>query len=383
MEIRIFDPPTARAPTFRTAGRATAATAVTTVERLYTPGYFTIEIPREARHGDKLEIGRLVLIGGAFWGLIDDLSLSANTSGDILTVSGRQLKGMTQDRITIPPAATQVVGAQGYDPADGPTETIMKHYVSVNMGADATLERRRIYGLEIAADQGRGIAQDKYLSRHEVLSDVLSALGEAAELGYDIRPDLSRHRFVFDVIQGVDHTALQSQRTRVLFDLARKTALSQQYQHNTSDSRNLFYTTMAGSEFADETLTVTYVREGEEEPEGLRRREKHLSVSADTPVAGEEYNELRRLALIQAEEFRPAESFQCEIAPEGRYIYGRDYQLGDLVSIRNAAWGVTMHARLTEMQTDYSASGITRTATFGAAPLNIISRLRRQIAKGE
>lgn len=381
VEIRIFDPPESGTPTFRTSGRATASTGVTLVERLYTPGYFTAAIPWEARHADQLKLGRLAMIDGAFWGIIDDLAISAEAAGQTLTVSGRQLKGLTMDRITIPPGFTAVAGAQSYDAQTGTTETIMKHFVSANLGPAAPANRA-VCGLELAPDLGRGVAGDKYMSRHEVLSDVLAALGEAAELGYDIVPDLARHKLVFDVAEGLDHTAGQSSRKRVIFEIARKTVLSQAYRRNTSDSRNLFYTTMAGSEFADEALTVTYIRDGEDEPVGIRRREKHLDVSADTPVAGDEYNELKRLALIEAEAFRSAESFTCELA-EGPYVYRTDYRVGDLVTVRNKEWGVTMNARLTEMETEYGSGGVRHTATFGTAPLNVFGRLKRQIAKGE
>lgn len=381
VEIRIFDPPEAGSPVFRNVGRSTAATGVTTVERLYTPGHFTVEIPWEARHAEKLVQGRLVWIAGAYWGIVDDVGLAADAGGQMLTVSGRQLKGLAEDRITIPPDFTQVSGAQGYDAVTGTTEAVMKHFVQANM-INPAQPSRALYGLETAPDLGRGVAQDKYMSRHEALSGVLSALGEAAELGWDILPDLEGHRLVFDVVEGQDHTALQSERKRVVFEVERKTALAQRYSRNTSDSRNLFYATLAGSEFADEALTVTYLREGEEEPVGIRRREAHLNLSADTPVAGDEYNELRRLALIEAERYRDAESFTCEIAPDGLYRYGRDYALGDLVTVRSRSWGITMHARLTELQTQYGPGGFTRTATFGKAPLNVLGRMKRQIAKG-
>ena len=381
IEIRIFDPPEAGTPTFRTAGRVTAATAVTAVERLYTPGYFSIEIPREARHAMELKPGRLVLVDGAFWGILDDLALEAGTEGDMLAVSGRQLKGLMLDRITIPVGFSGVAGTQGYDAVTGPTETLMQHFVRANLGADAQ-PQRRLFGLELAEDLGRGFPEDRYMSRHEVLSDVLAALGEAAGLGWDLTPDLERHKFVFDVIQGADHTAEQSARKRVILEIPRKTALSQHYRRNTSDSRNLFYATMAGAEFADEALTASYVREGEEEPVGIRRREKHLEIVADTPAAGAEYQELKRLALLEAEAFRPARSFTCTLPP-GPYRYGADFALGDRVTIQNRDWGVSMHAPLTEMQTAWNSGGLTRTATFGAAPLNVFGRLRRMIGKGQ
>ncbi len=380
VEIRIFEAPEAERPAFRTAGRAMAATAVTVVERLYTLGYFSIEIPREARHAMELKPGRLVLVDGTFWGIVDDLSLSAGTEGEALAVSGRQLKGIMQDRITIPAGFSGVAGTQGYDAVTGPTETLMQHFVRSNLG-EAAQPQRRLFGLEIAPDRGRGILEDRYMSRHQVLSEVLAALGEAAGLGWDLTPDLERHKFVFDVVQGADHTALQSARKRVIFEIPRKTVLAQQYQKNASDSRNLFYATMAGAEFADEALTVSYTREGEAEPAGIRRREQHLEVSADTPAAGTEYQELKRLVLLQAEAFRSAEAFSCALAP-GPYRYGADFALGDRVTIRNRAWGVSMDAPLTEMQTTWSSSGLTRTATFGRAPINVFGRLRRMIGRG-
>lgn len=356
-----------------------AANSVTLVERLYTPGYCTIEVPWTSRHAGELRPGRLVLIDGAFWGVLDDLDLSAASDGETLTLSGRQLKGLTADRITIPPACSEVAGAQGYDAVTGTTEALMKHFVAANL--DNPLQPgRRLFGLELAPDLGRGLPDDRYMSRHEILSDVLAALGEAAGLGYDLTPDLTRHRFVFDVVQGEDHTAGQSDRKRVIFEIPRKTALSQRYQKNTSDSRNLFYATMSGAEFADEALTVSYIREGEEEPVGIRRREKHLEISADTPIAGEEYHELRRLALVQAEAFRSAEAFTCELAP-GPYVYRRDFRVGDRVTIQNKDWGITMDAPLTEIQTAYTGSGIAYTATFGSAPLNVFGRLKRQISR--
>jgi len=376
--IRIFDPPVIDSPRFVTRGMITEATNINTVERLYTPGYFSIDVPIDARHADKLTEGRLVLVDGQFWGIVDDISCSWQATGGVLTVTGRQLKGLVQDRITIPPAAAEVVGAQGYDTATGDTESVMKHFVAVNLGQDAAASRQ-VYGLEIAAQGGRGVQDDKYISRHDNLDEVLASLGEAAGLGYDIVPDLANHKFIFDVVDGQDHTGGQSDRMRVIFDVERKTALSQSYAHNTSDSRNLFYATLGGAEFEDEALTAKYVLDDADEPVGIRRREKHLSISVDTPVAGDEYNEMKRLVLIQAEDYRAAESFTCEIPSGGRYKYREDYRVGDIVTVRNGRLGVSMDTRITEMEMQWGSNGLTMSATFGKAPLNVFGQLKRQI----
>ncbi len=380
MDIRIYIPPEEAHPRFQTAGRVTGATSAIVVERLYTPGYWEAQVPTEARHAGEIAEARLVRLDDGAWGIVDTLRYAQDSGGDILTASGRLLSGLVLDRLTIPPVFNAVSGAQGYDTVNGSTETCMKHFVAANL-CNASQPTRLVWGLEVAPDLGRGTAADKYMSRHDIVADVLADLGEAAGLGYDIVPDLPRHKLVFDVIAGEDHTAGQSQRVRVIFDIDRKTALSQTYDHDLQDEKNVFYTTMEGAELADEALTVTYIRDGETEARGLHRRETHLSVSGETPAAGQEYAELKRKALMEAERYRAAESMTVEIA-ESPYIYREHFRLGDLVTVRNCRWGVTMDARVTEMKTEYSSSGIRHTVTLGTAPLTVFGRLRRQIKGG-
>ena len=358
-----------------------AAVSCTLTQNLDAPGDFEFAIPCDARYADQLAIGRLVRIDKDFWGIVDGLRFDATQQGQLLTVSGRDLKGIVANRITIPPQAAAVQGAQGYDAQSGATETILKHYVDANLVTTPLQPARSVAGLTIAPDLRRGVADDRYITRHDPLDAVLEELCRAAGLGYDIVPDLEAGEYVFDVVQGIDRSGEQSERPRIVFDPARKSAVSQTYTHTGRDARNVFYATLSGAAFADEALTMTYVRDGEDEAAGLARREQHLSISADTPTAGGEYDELRRYALIEAERYRPARSFACDIL-DGRARYGVDYFLGDMVSVKNADWGVCMTARLVSMTTSYTEQGVGRTATFGTPALNVFGRLRRQIRQG-
>ncbi len=380
IEIRIFEPVTAQRPTFGRVGITQMAKNISMTTNLSAPGYFSFSMPMGAKYAEKIQVGQLVLIDRLFWGLISSVVYNAAADGETLTVSGTDLKGLVAHRITMPYQASGQMGSHGYDAVQGTTEAVMKHYVDVNMVNPFQLSRR-VVGLAIAPDQGRGVAQDKYASRHQPLDEVLGQLADAAGLGYDIVPNLEKNAYIFDVVQGVDRSGLQSDRPRVVFDISRGTAQSQSYQHSIQDARNVFYATMSGAEFEDEALTMLYTRDGEDEAQGLFRREQHLAISADTPVAGEEYNELRRYALIEAENYRPAESFQCSILDD-RLQYFRDYFVGDMVTVQNRAWGVVMQTRLTAMTMDYSGEGIVRTATFGKAPLNVFGRIKRQIKGG-
>lgn len=379
VEVRIFSPPGRRRPEFIQKVITQKTGDIRLVERLYQPGNFELNMPLAHRAVDRIEIGDFVRIDGYFWGVIEDVQELESVGERRLILSGSDLKGLTLRRGTIPPDTpdSELVGTQGYDVVKGTTEHCIKHYVEANMIGDG---KRGIPGLVIAPDQSRGVAEDKYMSRHDNLGEVvLKELAEAAGLGYDIVPDLMAGTMIFDVIEGTDRSGEQQDRPPVIFEPPRKSATASDYKHGTRDSKNVLYVTKSGAQYADEALTMAYYREDEaDEAVGLDRREVFLTISADTPEPGEEYNELERLALIRAEDYRPTESFSCDIS-ESRYFYREHYWLGDKVTARNSSRTVTMHAPIIEVQTDYSMSGIKRKATFGTAPLNVFGRIRRQI----
>lgn len=380
VEIAVYRPATAEQPTIERLAVTNQASSVTTDARLYEGGNFTINIPSGARAAPKFSVGQFVRIGREFWGLIQDIQHTANAGGRTTAISGTQLKGITRNRITVPPNTSEsaLSGAQGYDVKKGATETIMKYFVANNMSSG----KRAIYGLAIAADRGQGEIDDKYMTRHDNLSDVLKALGEAAGVGYDIVPSLTSSRLTFDIISGANRSGAQSLLPPVVFSVPRKTIESISYSYKTSNSKNVFYTTMSGAEYADEALTMMYCREDEKQtPNGLERVEMHMTVNADTPVDGGEYDELQRLALIQAEGYRPTESFTCDVS-DSRHRFGEDYFLGDIVTVQDKEWGISTDAPVTAMVTNYTSSGIVRTATFGTTVLNVFGLLKRQIKQG-
>lgn len=345
-------------------------------ENFFSPGSFELKISTAERYADQLQKYRLVRIAGRFWGLIYAVQYEGG-AGEFLTVRGRDLKGLTADRLTVPTELVGVRGTAGYDAIIGPTETVLKHFAQNNF-FPAGDPYRHIPGLVIAADQRRGTQDDRYMTRFEPLSDVLSLIGEDAGMGYDVIPTADGKQFIFDIIMGLDRTAAQRKRPPVIFDLSRQTASSMTYENTDQSMKNIFYTTRSGAEFADEALTMTYTRDDAVIPAGIYRRETHLSLSADTPTAGQEYAELKRLALIEAGNYVTAEHFTAQILST-KYRYGKDFNLGDKVTVQNRDWGVSMDALVTAMEISIGSGGETYTATFGKEQLLITDRLKRMI----
>ena len=394
MEIRIYSPPTALEPSFVPLAVTYAASAVRYTENFFTFGDFEITIPNEGHQADAFDKYLIVRIdefeqdnrktkNRPFWGVVLSLDRSISAAGDMLTVSGVDLKGLANSRYTLPPLFVDSGrgGVAGFDAVTGTTEACMKHFVNSNFFSSAS-PTRSVPGLVIAPDQGRGTPDDRYMSRYDLLSDVLADLGRAANLGYTIVPSLAAGTLTFDCVEGVDRSGDQSERSRVFFTVERRNVADMRYTDSDRNTRNVFYATLSGAAFEDEAFTATYTRDDTPDlPSGIGRWEQHLDISASHPTPGQEYDELKRLAMIRAESYRTVEALSANVL-ETQDEYGKDFFLGDIVTVQNRAWGVSLNARVTAMTLSASAGNVTRTVTFGDAPVNPIARLRRQIRGG-
>ncbi len=375
MIVEVYTPPTLEKPSFERIWTTGRAQPISRDDKFFAYGTFSISIPFDFKEAQAFQKYNLVRIDNAYWGVIRGMSLSASGNSDTLAVKGIGLKGLTSSRITIAPGFSGYEGTQGYDAAMGATETVMKHFVQSNF-FPAGSPTRQLPGFVLAPDLGRGNPNDKYKSRDERLSDVLKKLGEGAQIGYEITPNLEDNTLVFDVVEGVDRSASQRERPAVIFSPGLGSVQAQSYVDDDSDMRNVFYSTMSGYEFADEAYTAVYTRNDEPLPSGLYRWEQPLSISVNTPEAGQEYAEIKRLAMISAVDYEGEQSFSCDISGS-RFVYGEDYNLGDIVTVRNENWGVSMDVRLVAMNISANSSGIAYKAEFGKAPLTLGEKIRR------
>ncbi len=79
-------------------------------------------------------------------------------------------------------------------------------------------------------------------------------------------------------------------------------------------------------------------------------------------------NKLSELAM--------AHSFDAEINPHGNLRYKVDFDLGQAVTVLSKKWGVTLAARITEIEESYDASGQTLNIVFGKGALSLLHKLK-------
>ncbi len=373
MRIAIYNPLTGTGGAER-IGIITRAEAEYT-EHINTAGNFRISMPLAAPHADKLCKNRIICFDDGFCGIIESISLSQNRPQSRIEAEGKCLKGLLERRVTVPPAQENIENTLGYDAVKGSSETCIKHYWNVNC-VNPSVDVRKIPGFEIAKDQGRGVTEDKYLSRFETVSDVTQKIAQDTELAVIAAFDSSGGKYMFDVYAGENRTADQNENPRIIFEIERKSIISMSYSDSDENLKNVFYVTKSGAEFEDEALTMTYYRD-DAEVSGFFRREVHLNLSADTPVAGEEYQELKRVAQIEMTNYESAESITAEV--NQKYQYKRDYQIGDYVTIRNREWNITRNMQITAVQKSMSAGKTNYTLTFGTPPAKVLDKIKRDI----
>ena len=68
---------------------------------------------------------------------------------------------------------------------------------------------------------------------------------------------------------------------------------------------------------------------------------------------------IRRNAVI--------ENIEAEVEAEVNFIYGTDYDLGDIVTVEKAKWNKVLNLRITELCEVYEYGGMYVVPTFGDA----------------
>jgi len=75
-------------------------------------------------------------------------------------------------------------------------------------------------------------------------------------------------------------------------------------------------------------------------------------------------------------ELSPARSFDAAVNPHGNLRYKTDYDLGQTVTVISKKWGVTLNARITEVEESYDVTGQSINIVFGKGVLTLFQKLK-------
>ncbi len=375
-EIRIYKPPTEKNPIFDICGMTDHASNDTYSKYATKIGEFEVQMPFNELKNICIGKNYLILINREFWGIIEDIEMIANDDGYNINIKGECLKSLLKKRVILPPI-TGKSDWVGYETLSGDSETIVKTLINNNLVNPANLDRK-IFNLVITENLHRGIASDKYMTRFENLADVIEKICSDAKLGYDISVDLKNKNFIFDVFEGKKRVAGQSDYPPVVFSIENNSIKSLNFRRSNDNLKNVFYSTKSGAEYENEALTMTYYRDDDKIPVGIDRNEIHLNIAAEHPVEGKEYEELKRLTLIEAKNYEESKTIEAETI-SNYYKFNVDYGLLDSVTIFDKEFNIQTDMMVNGIIKSHTSSAFEEKVIFGDNEMSILSKIKRDI----
>lgn len=326
----------------------------------YGTGSFSLTLARGAAGWQQLQRDRILYLPHRPESMM--LIEKVTVNGETVTAEGCTLKGLAKRRICVPPlnAGEDPYRGFGWDRFTGDAESAYLHYAAANLTAPED-DHRRFPALVLAENRHRGQTLP-WQARFERLSDVFRQIGEKTELGWDVRPDFENRRFVFGAWEGRDRTLGTS---RAVFSREMGSASAVSW---TEDATAAVSTVYVGGEGSDENRMV-YSVGGEHT--GFDRRESFTELSGADTVEMLTLGAQRKLSL-------PKETLTAQVRQGGLCRYLTDYDVGDRVSI--VAEGRRVDTRLIAMQETHEGGQLSLSATFGDAPVTLLSRLAGQNA---
>lgn len=330
------------------------------VRRWHRAGEFELHLGAQVQGVEQLQKGSLVLVRDAAC-IIRHREIKLLQDGtEQVVIKGPALASIVGQRITVPPTG------YAYDRRTAPVETLMQHYVRNNCTEPADVGRV-IDQLVIAPDQGRGDSMT-YQSRLKQLDEELQKLSNASGLGWDVRPDLQAKQLIFEVLEGRGLAAGQDVLPPVIFAVDFDAVRSQTYTDSDIGYRNQAYVGGQGEGVEREIIEVGEAKAGLERFE-MFVDARDLADGADLPARGQ----------LKLQEMQQLTSFETEIMPHGPFVYRQDWDLGDVVTVQNKGWGVTVDARVAEVMEIYEPGGLRLDVTFGTTLPTLIDKLKQAV----
>lgn len=374
-------------------------------------GSLELHVNRYMNGADALQRGNIVFPNGqlnkAFEIRHREIELDENgKASENWVIHALPLKSWLVDRLTIPP-----IGAS-QDIVEGNAEAVIRHYVSANAINPQDVDDR-ILRLALGANGYLG-QPIEWQSRYKVLAEEIEEISKLTGLGWDIAINYATRQFVFNVEEGRDLSVNQTIHPPAIFSPEFGTLKGLAYTESDLNFKN--FAVVAGAGEGSERRIVTVgdadaigsnrrtlfvdardiAEQTEDDPpqpipievieERLRERgrQKLAEHRQEVYLEGTIMDTVRSFETVKSQSFltpfQPTESFSRK-ERRGGLIYERDYDLGDIVTLQEKDWGVTLDARITEVKEIYESGKRQIDVTFGNDRPTLIDRIKQELSQ--
>lgn len=303
--------------------------------------------------------------------VIDSVKLDDTfESGDYLIIKGKQAKAILSQRIV-----------WGTKTVSGNIQDVLRDLVIEN--AIAPTESDRAIPNMILGDLIDIPVNDDYTVNADVtgasLSDAIIKLCKDRKVGWDVVYDFEKKKLKFVMLHGNDHSRGNPNNTSwVTFSADFDNIIKSSYRIDNDNYKNIAMVAATYEEYDKNSRTVKIIDSNQivapyklqEKPRGLNRYE--LYVKGDSPSIKDITDEINVAALdsnnetkgrTELNKYKNKIEVSAEVAADITYKYGRDYFVGDLVTIQNE-YGVRYDARITSVTTTLTTSKNQTIPTF-------------------
>lgn len=328
MEIRVYN-----ADLYR-IGQIENQTSLIWTRKFFEAGNFEIHAPITPKNLSLFVAGNIVSIKGAKEaGVIESIEKEESDIKNEITVKGRFLSSYCDRRI--------IRGTVNYENAK--IEVVMRELLTRCVHIPL-VELGELHGFD---------PRISFQATYRNLQTVLTKIAKFGLIGYRFTPDFDEHKIIFDTMQGTDHSFAQSTNNRVVFSEDYNNLSNAIYKYNDQALKTL---AIVGGQGEGAARVVVEVGSGS----GLDLREIFVDARDISPedLTAAQYREvLRQRGIDELNANIRAESLECETEPSINFTYKKDYDLGDIVTVKKKSWGLYMNQRITEIQEVYEYGG--------------------------
>lgn len=337
-------------------------------------GELDVKINRHTDGADLLSKGTILMVGGdlnkAFIIKHREIELDENgKESEVWTIKAPSLKSILSQRITIPPDGV------AYDKIEDTADKVMRHYVESNVSNPVDPDRV-IPNVFIDTTV---VTQDtlSWSSRYKDVSQEMVEMSKLTGLGWNLKLDFQQKKWAFVVEKGRDLTVNQTSNPPVIFSPEFDSLQSISYSESDLNYKNVAI--VAGpNEGVDRIVTNVGSAAGVNRHEAFidARDIQDETENGETIPLSEVEAELTDRGEKKLSELQQEKYLNGQVLTKSPFLYEVDYDLGDIVTIQNKNWGVTMNARITEMKEIYERAGFKIEATFGNDRPTLISKIK-------
>ncbi|MGL5440791.1 MAG: siphovirus ReqiPepy6 Gp37-like family protein [Filifactoraceae bacterium] len=347
---------------FRPVGFFEIFESLRVILKFNSPHEFEMKIPFSNKNLDLLKIGNMFYYDDGYLVncfAIESRQLKLDNKGESIILKGRSMLSFLDRRII-----------------KGTVRCINKEVVNVLVAIWNTLGDRILENSAINFYwDTRKI--DYQNSWGNVLEE-FEKICQTAELGLTGKFNRDTEQCLFQTYMGVNRGSNQTENKQIIFSREFGNIQSQTYIENDKDYKNSIFVAGEGEGAARKVVEITDGSISYERKElFIDARDLQKTVDNKTLTDAEYTNMLINRGKDKAKEYQSIKSLEGVIINTKGYEYKKDWNLGDIVTIEDKVWGITMDTRIVQVEEVY-ANGITEVIpSFGNTVPTLIQKIKR------